>query len=146
MRHSGRLIVFSAIAFLVLLAGLAAAEEDFAKLPRYPAPSPDGKTLAFSYQGDIWTVPVEGGRAMRLTVHEAYDYAPVWSPDGSEIAFSSDRFGNDDVYVIPSAGGAAERLTYMSAGDTACGWTPDGGAVIFASNRDWSSHRVPVLY
>ncbi|HUX06998.1 MAG TPA: S41 family peptidase [Acidobacteriota bacterium] len=146
MRHSGRLIVLSTMAFLVLLAGLAVAQEDFAKLPRYPAPSPDGKIIAFSYQGDIWTVPVEGGRAMRLTVHEAYDYAPVWSPDGSEIAFSSDRYGNDDIYVIPSAGGAAERLTYMSAGDTACGWTPDGGAVIFASNRDWSSHRVPVLY
>ena len=146
MRHSGRLIVLSAIALLVLLSGLATAEEAYAKLPRYPAPSPDGKLIAFSYQGDIWAVPVEGGRAMRLTVHEAYDYAPVWSPDGSEIAFSSDRFGNDDIYVIPSAGGVAERLTYMSAGDAACAWTPDGGAVIFASNRDWSSHRVPVLY
>ena len=140
-----RVRTLATIAGLLLIASAAYADGE-AVLPRYPAPSPDGSTIAFSYQGDIWTVPAAGGRATRLTVHAAYDYMPRWSPDGSEIAFSSDRFGNDDVYVIPAAGGAAERLTYMSVDDTVCGWTHDGSAVLFSSRRLWSAHRVPVIY
>jgi tricorn protease len=132
--------------FLSLSAAAFTAASDEAVLARYPAPSPDGSQIAFSYQGDIWVVPAEGGRALRLTVHEAYDYMPRWSPDGREIAFSSDRFGNDDVFVIPAGGGEAERLTFMSADDVVCDWTPDGKAILFSSRRDWRAHRVPVIY
>ena len=49
---------------------------------RYPSLSPDGKWIAFSYQDDIYVVAAEGGRARQLTVNEAYDFRPVWSPDG----------------------------------------------------------------
>jgi tricorn protease len=104
-------------------------------LPRHPAPSPDGRQIAFSYQGDIWIVASTGGEARRLTAHPAYDAHPVWSPDGAWIAFASDRDGNDDVYAIPVAGGELRRLTWHSDGDIPTDWTPDSRAVIFSSRR-----------
>jgi len=102
---------------------------------RYPALSPDGATIAFTYRGDIWTVSSEGGVARRLTVHEAEDVRPHYSPDGSMILFSSRRYNNYDLYIIPAAGGEARRLTYHSSTDIGSGWFPDGDSVIFTSGR-----------
>jgi len=102
---------------------------------RYPALSPDGATILFCYGGDIYRVSSQGGTATPLTISEAYDFQPVWSPDGNRIAFASDRYGNFDLFVMPAAGGAAQRLTYHSAGDFPSDFTPDGSAVIFSSSR-----------
>jgi len=102
---------------------------------RYPAISPDGNTIAFSYKGDIYTVPAGGGTATPLTIHEAYDYMPVWSPDGRSIAFASDRNGNFDIYLISAYGGSAKRLTYYSNSEYPSAFTPDGQNVIFTSLR-----------
>lgn len=102
---------------------------------RNTAISPDGETILFQHAGDIYTVPVEGGRAIPLTIHEAYESHPVWSRDGSMVAFASDRFGNDDVFVMPARGGAATRLTFHSADDHPSDFTPDGSAVLFTSAR-----------
>jgi tricorn protease len=104
-------------------------------LPRFPAPSPDGTRIAFCYQGDIWVVPCDGGEAIRLTAHPAYDERPIWSPDGAWIAFTSSRDGNEDVYVLPVAGGEVRRLTWYSGTDHATGWTPDSKAVLFEGRR-----------
>ncbi len=81
---------------------------------RHCAISPDGKTIAFSYQGDLFTVPVSGGRAQQLTTNPAYDSYPVWSPDGKHIAFASARKGSLDVWVIDRNGGSPRRLTTHS--------------------------------
>jgi len=102
---------------------------------RNAAISPNGQEIAFSYQGDIFKVPVSGGQAIRLTLHEAYDANPVWSHDGKQIAFSSARYGNKDVFVIPSNGGVAKRLTYHSADDVPTDFNPAGDKIIFTTTR-----------
>lgn len=84
---------------------------------RHSAISPDGQTIAFSYQGDIYTVAVTGGRASQLTTNAAYDSYPVWSPDGAKIAFASDRLGSMDVYIVGKEGGRPMRLTTHSNGE-----------------------------
>ncbi len=103
-----------------LFAALAAvmATVSLAETPlwlRYAKISPSGQEIAFCYKGDIYKVPVSGGQAVQLTTQPSYECNPVWSPDGSKIAFASDRKGNFDVYVMPSTGGAPTRLTTNSA-------------------------------
>ena len=82
---------------------------------RYPKISPDGKQIVFSYKGDIYVVPAEGGEARQLTTHPAYESYPVWSPDGKQIAFTSDRNGNFDIFVMSARGGDARQVTTNSA-------------------------------
>ncbi|GLC23800.1 S41 family peptidase [Roseisolibacter agri] len=126
--------VLSRAATLLVLAATPALAQDPLWL-RYPAISPDGRTIAFAYRGDVWTVPTGGGVAAPLTIDPAHDYHPVWSRDGKWIAFASDRSGNFDVYVMPATGGAARRLTQHSADDVPTDFTPDGSAVTFVSSR-----------
>ncbi|MFW6205630.1 MAG: S41 family peptidase, partial [Gemmatimonadota bacterium] len=125
--------VLTAIAFSTGAAPAAAQDGPFA---RFPDLSPDGATVAFSWQGDIWTVPVAGGAAYRVTVHEAYESHPRWSPDGSQLLFTSTRHGNADLFVAGSRGEAPRRLTYHSASDGPGSWTPDG-RVLFGTSRTW---------
>src|SRR5262245_43254314 len=123
---------------LVLLFGAAvpvACALDPFRCARTPDISPDGKLIAFSYLGDIYTVETIGGTARSITSHPAHDINPVFSPDGQYIAFSSNRHGSYDVFVTSVRGGKPTRLTFDSAADMACGWTPDGKSVLFTSNR-----------
>ena len=112
---------------------------------RYPAISPDGKTIVFSFKGDIYKVSATGGDAIPITLNEAYDYMPVWSHDGKWIAFASDRYGNFDVYIMPSSGGEAKRLTFNSANDYPYDFSPDDKKVLFGTNRNdvYTSARFP---
>src|SRR6185312_2453398 len=102
---------------------------------RYPAISPDGQTILFSYQGDIYSVPSKGGTAVPLTISESYEFSPVWSHDGKSIAFASDRYGNFDVFVMPAGGGASKRLTYFSGREVPTGFTGDDQHVLFTAFR-----------
>lgn len=129
---------------LLVMVKLAVAQQTPLWL-RYPAISPDGQSIVFSYKGDLYKVPSAGGDAVPLTLHEAHDFMPVWSHDGKNIAFASDRYGNFDVYVMPATGGEATRLTYHSANDLPYDFTPDGKKVIFGTNRNdiYTSARFP---
>ena len=102
---------------------------------RHTAISPDGKTILFSYHGDIYSVPTEGGTARPLTIHEAWEGHPVWSHDGKQIVFASDRHGNLDLFLMPAEGGKAKRLTYHSAHDIPSDFTPTNDGVLFSSGR-----------
>jgi tricorn protease len=112
-------------------------------LIRYPAISPNGSVISFSFQGDIWTVPASGGKATRLTVHEAYESTPVFSPDGKSIAFSGARYGNNDIFVIPSDGGTPKRLTYHSNADNISSWSSSGN-ILFSSSREFHQIERPL--
>ena len=102
---------------------------------RYPAISSDGQQIAFSYQGDIWTVASKGGSARMITSHAGYEKAPVWSPDGKWIAFMADWNDGGDVYIASADGGVPVRLTWHSATDEPTSFTPDGKYVLFTSRR-----------
>ncbi len=122
---------------LIFLSGLVVSLSAGAVAPlwiRDAKISPDGKTIAFTYKGDIWTVATEGGQATRLTATDDYETTPVWSPDSRSIAFAGDRAGNFDIYVIDAKGGAPRRLTYNSASETPEAFTPDGKAVVFSAS------------
>lgn len=100
---------------------------------RYCALSPDGQTIAFSYQGDLYTVPAAGGKAHQLTSHPAHDTRPVWSPDSRQIAFASNRDGNFDVYLINKEGGEAKRLTTHSSNEYPAAFT-DNQHILYQAN------------
>jgi len=102
----------------MLLLAIGAAAQTNPLWMRFCAISPDGQTIAFSYMGDIFTVPTQGGTARQLTTNAAYDAYPVWSPDGQRLAFSSSREGSLDVYVVDKNGGTPKRLTTDSGDET----------------------------
>jgi tricorn protease len=102
---------------------------------RYPAISPDGQKIVFTYKGDLYVVPTSGGPATPLTFHEAHDFMPVWSKDSQQIAFASDRYGNFDVFIIAVDGGEAKRLTFHSVPEYPYSFTADNQSVIFGGVR-----------
>jgi len=119
-----------------------AAQEEEANWLRYPAISPDGQTIVFTYRGDLYRVPVAGGEAQPLTTHTGHDFMPVWSRDGGWIAFAGHRYGNFNVFVIPAEGGEARRLTWHSADEFPYSFSADGSEVIFGATRlNAAEHR-----
>ncbi|MCP4438695.1 MAG: peptidase S41 [Aureispira sp.] len=120
---------------------------------RYSAISPDGKTVVFSYKGDLYKVASSGGTATALTMHAAHDYMPIWSNDSKTIAFASNRYGNFDVYSMSIEGGSPTRLTFHSSNDLPTDFSPKDDHILFQSlriddseNRLFPSGRLPELY
>jgi Tol biopolymer transport system component/C-terminal processing protease CtpA/Prc len=142
--------------FLGLLAlGLAPSltAQTVSQWNRYPAISPDGQTIVFTYRGDLYLVPAAGGTAVALTSHPAHDYKPVWSNDGQRIAFASDRHGNFDIYVVAATGGEPRRLSFHSADESPFSFEPGDASILFgaarqdaASNRAFPTGSQPELY
>lgn len=115
--------------------------------------SPDGRTIVFELLGDLYTLPIQGGRATRITSGLAFDSQPRYSPDGRRLVFVSDRSGADNLWIADATGGQARALTQER--DTAFvspEWTPDGRSVVVsragevASRRDWASAGELPLY
>ena len=129
MNISRKLAVMAAL--LVAIVGTAQTNPLWM---RFCAISPDGSTIAFSYKGDLFTVPVQGGIARQLTSNAEYDAYPVWSPDGQRVAFASAREGSLDVYLIDKDGGAPKRLTTDSGNETPLCFL-DNGTVLFEATN-----------
>ena len=125
-----RLTLPACLALICLLPEVSPAQ---VKLLRHPTCS-KGR-VAFSYLGDIWVARDNGSDIQRLTDNKARDSLSALLPDGSPIAFSSNRDGNYDVFVVPVTGGKPKQLTFHTADDNVVGWTPDGKKVIFSSAR-----------
>lgn len=145
--------LLSPIAILALLCFAFAPEKNTPLWLRYPSISPDGKTIVFCYKGDIYKVDAAGGAAMPITLSDAHDFMPIWSPDGKWIAYASDKAGNYDIYVMPAEGGESTRLTFHSSYDYPAYFTPDGKSIVYNSNRQdevnyiqCAPSRLPELY
>jgi len=129
-----RVVLLSILVPLVfVLAGVGASAAGPRPLMRFP--DVRGDTVVFVYGEDIWSVPVTGGVAQRLTINEGEERYPKLSPDGSLVAFTGEYDGNADVYVMNPQGGAITRLTYHPGNDEVVGWHPIRNKVIFRSTR-----------
>ena len=123
---------------LLLLAGLPYASAQSTSTLHFasePSLTPDGRSVIFSYESDLWKVPAEGGEAVRLTGMEGRETHPRVSPDGKWVAFSSTQYGNQDVYLVPLEGGPIRRLTFNESGDRVDSWSWDSEKIYFVSDR-----------
>jgi tricorn protease len=120
---------------------LATGKADEARLLRFP--TTNGSEIVFTYAGDLYKAPLNGGEAKRLTSHVGYEMFPRFSPDGMTIAFTGHYDGNTEVYTIPTDGGEPLRLTYtatnsrddlgdrMGPNNIVMGWSADGNAIVY---------------
>jgi len=127
-----RLFCLIAILSMLTASPLAAQTLHFAD---HPALSPDGETLVFAHNGDLWQVATTGGAANRITALDGAESHPRISPDGTMLAFTSRQYGNADVYLMPLAGGPITQLTYHEANDEVTNWSWDSQTIYFTSRR-----------
>jgi tricorn protease len=120
------------ILILIAAAGFALAQKPLL----LQKPTLNKTHIVFVYAGDLWSVPREGGEAIRLTTGPGLETDPVFSPDGAQVAFTAEYDGNADVYTIPATGGVPRRLTWHPGSDSVVGWTPDGSRIVFRSLRN----------
>src|SRR4029434_9949578 len=90
--------------------------------------------IVFSYAGDLWIAPRNGGAATQLTDGVGNEPSPQFSPDGTTVAFTGEYDGNVDLYTVPASGGVPKRMTYHPGFDALAGWTPDGKRFLFFSH------------
>ncbi|RYY00665.1 MAG: peptidase S41, partial [Gammaproteobacteria bacterium] len=111
-----------------------------------PSLTPDGQTVVFSFEGDIWKANLADKQAYRLTAMQGYETNAKVSPDGKWIAFTGRQYGNPDIYIMPISGGDIRQVTYHSASDEMSSWSWDSKTIYFTSNRagQMSGFTVPL--
>ena len=120
--------------------------ESSMQMASFPALSPDGSKILFSWKGDIWEASVEGGHSTRLTSHPAWDFAPQYTPDGKSVCFGSTREGGYQVFSMPATGGLAKQLTHHSEGSFLEDIAPDGKSILIKARRDFPGRKPYRLY
>ncbi|MFB9842167.1 S41 family peptidase [Mucilaginibacter ginsenosidivorans] len=131
---------------IILFGNLVTAQSQETYFTSYPTLTPDGKTVIFSYEGDLWKAEIGNPVASRLTAMQGEETSPRVSPDGKWLAFSSNQFGNNDVYLMPLAGGEIKQLTFHDANDQVDSWSWDSKSIYFTSNRynSFSEYKVGI--
>jgi tricorn protease len=138
-------VVVKLVRYSLILAVCAPLLSAAAPVRLLQKPAMNKNLIVFSYAGDLWSVPRQGGVAQRLTNGQGRESDAAFSPDGGTIAFTADYDGNVDVYTVPVTGGVPKRLTYHPDTDRVAGWTPDGKRILFRSTRN-SYSRAPQLF
>jgi len=134
----------SALAFAVLALGALAWAQVDARMMQNPDVS---KTrIVFTYGGDLWIVPKDGGTALKLSSPAGQELFAKFSPDGSEIAYNALYGGNSDVYTVPAMGGVPKRVTHHGMIDRLIDWYPDGKNLLFASSMASGKQRFNQFY
>src|SRR4051812_24792295 len=110
---------------LLLLAIQLFSQSSSAYFLSNPSLTPDGQTVIFSFEGDLWKANVKDGQASRLTAMQGYETSAKVSPDGKWIAFTGRQYGNADVFLIPLSGGEVKQITYHSSNDDVTSWSWD---------------------
>ncbi|MGK5072217.1 S41 family peptidase [Janthinobacterium sp. ZB1P44] len=141
-----RILTAIAAASALLLSHPALALPNTQDTRMLSEPAVSSRHIAFIYAGDVWLSNLDGGGARRLTSDLGDKSNPVFSPDGSQIAYSANIDGNVDVYVIAAAGGVPRRLTFHPGADLAQSFTPDGQSVMFTSPRAAFNNRFQKLF
>jgi tricorn protease len=138
-------MIRSLLAFLALcLVSTQLEAQVDARMLQYPDVSQT--QVVFSYAGDLWVVPKEGGTALKLSSPRGQELYPHFSPDGSQIAYSANYDGNLEVYVIPTMGGMPTRVTYHGMSDRIIDWYPDGSKLLFVSSMNSGRQRYDQFY
>jgi tricorn protease len=141
-----RLTLFFGLSFFCLSFASRAGAVDIQDTRLMTQPALSERQVAFIYAGDLWICDVDGRNVRRLTSDQGVESNPVFSPDGSLIAFSAQYDGNTDVFVIAADGGVPTRLTWHPGADIAQAFTPDGKAVLFTSPRAVFNNRYNQLF
>ncbi len=148
-----RRILFTLLAIFVIVSNSIGQET---KLLRFP--TVNESQIVFSYSGDLYTVPIAGGVARKLTNNVGYEVFPHFSPDGSKIAFTGQYDGNTEVFTIPAQGGIPQRLTHtatlnrddvsdrMGPNNIVMGWTPDSKSILYRSRKQTFDDFVGQLF
>src|SRR5438093_724465 len=97
--------------------------------------SPDGRSIVFDLVGDLYTLPIEGGRATRITAGPAWDAAPRYSPDGKTIVFVSDRSGSENLWVADRESGKTFMRTGQFQSAMRPTLSPDGRWLVYATRK-----------
>ena len=134
-------IAVSLIVWALITGGSPASAREAIRLAASPSLSPDGTSLAFSWRGDVWIAPSGGGKVRQLTTHSARDGNPCFSPDGKQLAFTSERTGSRQVYLIGVGGGFATQVTFHSEGCSVEQWFPDQSSLLISGTRDHFWHH-----
>ena len=144
------------LAAILLLSCAVFVQAQEARLLRFPTVS--ANSVAFTYAGDLYSVPLAGGMARKLTTHNGFEMFAKFSPDGKTIAFTGQYDGNTEVFTIPAEGGMPKRLTTtatlgrddvsdrMGPNNIVMAWTPDSKSVIFRSRKQTFNDFVGQLF
>ena len=111
-----------------------------------PCLTPDGQTVIFSFEGDLWKAGIKDGQATRITAMDGYERSAKVSPDGKWIAFTAAQYGSADIFLMPVNGGDIKQLSFYGGVDDISSWSWDSKSIYFTSNRmgEISSYKVGI--